>query len=202
MGGSTFALLAPCSLRPSGHLRCASSAPPGSSVGLTQDRTDFAITTHRSHHDAPSHPSSENAALRLKLGPCGTMALPNHAAVRQRVVNGKVDLCLARALLATPFGPSAMCFLRPARVFGWLDPRLNRLRHHDASFPSRRAIASIFRERRVAAKAWAMRDDGPPKSRGRALRLVFERLSAFGIRARCLWSKARYRAARLVRQRP
>jgi hypothetical protein len=27
----------PCSLRPLGHLRCASSAPPGASVGLTQD---------------------------------------------------------------------------------------------------------------------------------------------------------------------
>ncbi len=37
----------------------------------------------------------------------------------------RVDLCLARALLATPFGPSAMCFLRPTRVFGWLDPNTN-----------------------------------------------------------------------------
>ena len=36
LGGSAFALLAPCSLRPSGHLRCASSAPPGASVGLIQ----------------------------------------------------------------------------------------------------------------------------------------------------------------------
>ncbi|MCX6961390.1 MAG: hypothetical protein NTZ08_02920, partial [Verrucomicrobia bacterium] len=35
-GGAAFALLDPCSLRPSGHLRCASSAPPGASVGLTQ----------------------------------------------------------------------------------------------------------------------------------------------------------------------
>ena len=25
-------------------------------------------------------------------------------------------------LLAAPFGPSAMCFLRHARDFGWLDP--------------------------------------------------------------------------------
>jgi hypothetical protein len=31
------------------------------------------------------------------------------------------DLCLARALLAAPSGPSAMCFLRHARGFGWLD---------------------------------------------------------------------------------
>jgi hypothetical protein len=37
----------------------------------------------------------------------------------------RVDLCLARALLATPFGPSAMCFLRSTRVFGWLDPNTN-----------------------------------------------------------------------------
>jgi len=36
-GGMTFALLAPCSLRPSGHLRCASSAPPGASVVSSQD---------------------------------------------------------------------------------------------------------------------------------------------------------------------
>ena len=35
MGGSTFALLAPCSLRPPGHLRCASYAKPVASVGLT-----------------------------------------------------------------------------------------------------------------------------------------------------------------------
>ena len=35
-GGMTFALLAPCSLRPSGHLRCASSAPPGASVVSSQ----------------------------------------------------------------------------------------------------------------------------------------------------------------------
>ena len=35
-GGMTFALLAPCSLRPSGHLRCASSAPPCASVVSSQ----------------------------------------------------------------------------------------------------------------------------------------------------------------------
>jgi hypothetical protein len=35
-GGMTFALLAPCSLRPSGLLRCASSAPPGASVVSSQ----------------------------------------------------------------------------------------------------------------------------------------------------------------------
>ena len=35
IGGSTFALRAPYSLRPLGHLRCASSATPVASVGLT-----------------------------------------------------------------------------------------------------------------------------------------------------------------------
>jgi hypothetical protein len=33
---------------------------------------------------------------------------------------------LLTPLLAAPSGPSAVCFLRPARGFGWLDPRLNR----------------------------------------------------------------------------
>jgi hypothetical protein len=33
---------------------------------------------------------------------------------------------LLAPLLAAPSGPSAMCFLRPARGFGWLDPRLSR----------------------------------------------------------------------------
>jgi hypothetical protein len=40
---------------------------------------------------------------------------------------------LLAPLLAAPSGPYAMCFLRPARGFGWLDPRLNR----SPSTPSR-----------------------------------------------------------------
>lgn len=36
-----------------------------------------------------------------------------------------VSLFEQEALLAAPCGPSAMRFLRPARGFGWLDPRLN-----------------------------------------------------------------------------
>ena len=35
-GGRCFALLAPCSLRPSGHLRCASSPSPDVSVVSAQ----------------------------------------------------------------------------------------------------------------------------------------------------------------------
>ena len=41
-----------------------------------------------------------------------------------RVNPWRVDLCLASTLLAAPFGPSAMCFLRHARGFGWLDPNI------------------------------------------------------------------------------
>ncbi len=37
LGGQPLPCSRPCSLRPLGHLRCASSAPPGASVGLTQD---------------------------------------------------------------------------------------------------------------------------------------------------------------------
>jgi hypothetical protein len=37
-GGRCFALLAPCSLRPSGHLRCASSALPSASVVAADSR--------------------------------------------------------------------------------------------------------------------------------------------------------------------
>ena len=32
------------------------------------------------------------------------------------------SLCLARPLLAAPFGPSVMCFLRTSQCFGWPDP--------------------------------------------------------------------------------
>ena len=59
------------------------------------------------------------------------------AIARQRATPWRVNLCLARAspscialragsLLAAPSGPSAMCFLRHARGFGWLDPSLRR----------------------------------------------------------------------------
>lgn len=39
---------------------------------------------------------------------------------------GGSTFALLALLLAAPSGPSAMCFLRPARGFGWPDPRLNR----------------------------------------------------------------------------
>jgi hypothetical protein len=42
--------------------------------------------------------------------------------VRQRATMGGSILCLARALLAAPFGPLAMCFLRTSQCFGWHDP--------------------------------------------------------------------------------
>ena len=38
----------------------------------------------------------------------------------------RVDFCFAITLLAAPLGPSAMCFLRHARGFGWLDPFFSR----------------------------------------------------------------------------
>ena len=40
--------------------------------------------------------------------------------------NGRVIVCLARALLATPFGPSAMRFLRTSQCFGSHDPFFSR----------------------------------------------------------------------------
>ena len=36
------------------------------------------------------------------------------------------DLCLARTLLAAPFGPSSMCFLGTARCLGCVVPNLSR----------------------------------------------------------------------------
>jgi hypothetical protein len=42
LGGRCFALLAPRSLRPSGHLRCASSPPPG---GLVVSAVDLREST-------------------------------------------------------------------------------------------------------------------------------------------------------------
>jgi hypothetical protein len=55
--GSTFALLAPCSLRPPGHLRCASYATPVASVGLTQ----ISLRKALNHAQTPKRP---NRALR------------------------------------------------------------------------------------------------------------------------------------------
>ncbi len=47
LGGRCFALLAPRSLRPSGHLRCASSPPPGglvvSAVNLREESDDTEV---------------------------------------------------------------------------------------------------------------------------------------------------------------
>jgi hypothetical protein len=69
----------------------------------------------------------------LKNAPCVDDAHPlgahrdaATAIARQRATPWRVNLCLARALLAAPSGPSAMCFLRHARGFGWLDPSLRR----------------------------------------------------------------------------
>ena len=45
---------------------------------------------------------------------------------RQRATMGGSILCLARALLAAPFGPLAMCFLRTSQCFGWHDPLFSR----------------------------------------------------------------------------
>jgi hypothetical protein len=40
-----------------------------------------------------------------------------------RFVNpGESILCLARPLLAAPFGPFVMCFLRTSQCIGWHDP--------------------------------------------------------------------------------
>jgi hypothetical protein len=61
------------------------------------------------------------------------MSSPN---VLERATMGGPILCLARALLAAPFGPSAMCFLRTAQCFGWHGPNIshnrlgNTFRHH------------------------------------------------------------------------
>jgi hypothetical protein len=54
-------------------------------------------------------------------------------------VLGGSTFALLAPVLAAPFGPSAMCFLRHTRAFGWLDPSLNRViappsrSHHAAS---------------------------------------------------------------------
>ena len=69
---------------------------------------------------------------------------------------------LLAPMLAAPFGPSAMCFLRPARGFGWPDPRLNRLATTPRVPLTPRAATSSTPSRRFAAEVWGMQDDAPP----------------------------------------
>jgi hypothetical protein len=77
-----------------------------------------------------------------------------------------VNLCLARVPAHCALsGPSAMCFLRAAQGFGWLDPSLKRSRHYDAPLPSPRPPLRSSQKRRFAAETWGMRDDAPPISR-------------------------------------
>ena len=57
--------------------------------------------------------------------PITEMPLQKPARQRAKILGGSTFALLA-PLLAAPCGPSAMCFLRPARGFGWLDPRLSR----------------------------------------------------------------------------
>ncbi len=70
----------------------------------------------------------------------GETTMP-HFFARQCATMGGPILCLARALLAAPFGPSAMCFLRTSQCFGWHGPNINHgtrgttLRHHHAQNP-------------------------------------------------------------------
>ena len=62
-------------------------------------------------------------------------------------------------MLAAPFGPSAMCFLRPARGFGWPDPSLNRpattapRSHHDTHHP-RSCRNAALRLKLGTPRAW------------------------------------------------
>jgi hypothetical protein len=49
------------------------------------------------------------------------MPLQKPARQRAKILGGSTFALLA-PLLAAPCGPFAMCFLRPARGFGWLDP--------------------------------------------------------------------------------
>ncbi len=65
MGGSSFALLAPCSLRPSGHLRCASFALPSASVRMTQISNTEAIAPLPDDSLCETHPNNEMRALTL-----------------------------------------------------------------------------------------------------------------------------------------
>jgi hypothetical protein len=70
-------------------------------------------------------PDFADAASRLKNGPCEDDGPPK-ITTRAAALNLEgSNFALLAPLLAAPSGPYAMCFLRPARGFGWLDPRLN-----------------------------------------------------------------------------
>ena len=47
----------------------------------------------------------------------------------------RATFCISRALLAAPFGPSAMCFLRTSQCFGWHGPNI---RHNQLGTAFRR----------------------------------------------------------------
>jgi hypothetical protein len=70
-------------------------------------------------------PDSTDAASRLKNGPCEDDGPPKITTRAAALNLGVSTFALFAPLLAAPSGPSAMCFLRPAQGFGWLDPRLN-----------------------------------------------------------------------------
>ena len=65
------------------------------------------------------------AALPRKWVSDGAPTLPWIRGSAIRNLGGSI-LCLARPLLAAPFGPSAMCFLRTSQCFGWHDPFFSR----------------------------------------------------------------------------
>ena len=73
----------------------------------------------------------ENLKPRIRTG---ETSMP-HSFVRQCATMGGSILCLARALLAAPFGPSAMCFLRTSQCFGWHGPNI---RHNQLGTAFRR----------------------------------------------------------------
>jgi len=79
--------------------------------------------------------------------------------------NGRVIVCLARALLATPFGPSAMRFLRTSQCFGSHDPFLSRP-------PARRPPARRPPARRPPGRREAVSERMPTVSGALALGVV------------------------------
>jgi len=81
-GGRCFALLAPRSLRPSGHLRCASSTPPGVSVVSAYICGEAAII--------------RDAAARLRFGTTRRSSLQLE---RSALPRGSAIVCLGRRAL-------------------------------------------------------------------------------------------------------